>query len=213
MKEECNGMKQIVPQSNIFVWENALSKEWCDELIELTNQKIEIGKGISDQDNQKRRDISLVMDTFGSMREKEHQLLKVLEQCVKELSEYTMQFGARSPLLHWCESICCKIQYTPPGGGFSEWHYEQGSGIGETARRWGVWMLYLNDVTEGGKTDFPQQELSVQPTAGTMVIWPAAWTHTHRSSPDLKQDKYIVTGWLQYYIDGESKRPQAESRL
>ena len=57
-------------------------------------------------------------------------------------------------------------------------------------------MVYLND-TDTGYTDFMHQKLSIKPETGKLVIWPAYFTHTHRANPDLKEDKYIITGWLE----------------
>ena len=91
-----------------------------------------------------------------------------------------------------------KIQYSPPGGGYCSWHCEQGRGKVPTLSRFAVWIIYLNDVPEGGATQFRSQDVEYQPTTGTTVIWPAAYTHFHRSSPDLKSDKYIATGWFCY---------------
>lgn len=59
-----------------------------------------------------------------------------------------------------------------------------------------LWMVYLNDVTEGGETDFYYQRRSVQPRAGRMVIAPAYFTHTHRGRVPVSGDKYIVTSWV-----------------
>ena len=66
----------------------------------------------------------------------------------------------------------------------------------KSCRRFGVWMVYLNN-TDSGYTDFMHQKLSVKPETGKLVIWPAYFTHTHRANPDLKEDKYIITGWLE----------------
>ena len=59
-------------------------------------------------------------------------------------------------------------------------------------------MLYLNTVDEGGKTEFKYQDLAIKPEAGTLLIWPAAYTHVHRANPDLVGKKYIATGWFVY---------------
>ena len=42
------------------------------------------------------------------------------------------------------------------------------------------------------------KHLRVKPKQGTLVIWPAAFTHTHRGNPPLSNDKYIVTGWTEF---------------
>jgi hypothetical protein len=59
-------------------------------------------------------------------------------------------------------------------------------------------MTYLNDLTDGGETEFHYQQVKVKPEKGLTLIWPADWTHTHRGIPSETQEKYIVTGWLNY---------------
>jgi hypothetical protein len=53
-------------------------------------------------------------------------------------------------------------------------------------------------VQEGGETEFLYQHMRVKPEQGTLVIWPAAFTHTHRGNPPLSNEKYIVTGWTEF---------------
>ena len=84
-----------------------------------------------------------------------------------------------------------------PDGGFYSWHTEQGRGE-YSSNRMGVFMVYLNTVNKGGKTEFKHYELDVKPEKGTLIYWPASYTHRHRAAPDLKEDKYILTGWLSY---------------
>ena len=59
-------------------------------------------------------------------------------------------------------------------------------------------MIYLNDVTDGGYTEFPNQGKRFQPRAGDLLIWPAFFTHPHRGIASKTQTKYIVTGWYDY---------------
>jgi hypothetical protein len=59
-------------------------------------------------------------------------------------------------------------------------------------------MLYLNDVEEGGETEFLYQSMRISPKQGTLVLFPAAFTHTHRGNPPLKGDKYFITSWIQF---------------
>ena len=88
-----------------------------------------------------------------------------------------------------------KIQKSVEGGGFYTWHWEHDAY--NSPNRFLVWMLYLNDVTKGGKTEF-RNGLTIQPKKGTLVLWPAYFTHMHRAAPDLKETKYIMTGWYEY---------------
>jgi hypothetical protein len=89
-----------------------------------------------------------------------------------------------------------KIQKTVPGGGYHIWHSEDSSR--SASQRVLVFTLYLNDVEEGGETEFLYLSKRVQPKTGRMVIWPAGFTHTHRGNPPLKDDKYIITGWVEF---------------
>ncbi len=61
-----------------------------------------------------------------------------------------------------------------------------------------LWMFYLNDVEEGGETDFYHQQISVKPRQGSLVIAPAGFTHTHRGNMPKSNDKYIFTSWVLY---------------
>lgn len=89
-----------------------------------------------------------------------------------------------------------KWQKTPIGGGYHVWHNENSI----IWQRQLVWNLYLNDVEEGGETEFLDQNRRIKAQKGTMVIFPASWTHVHRGNPPLNKDKYIGTGWYSYHI-------------
>jgi hypothetical protein len=92
-----------------------------------------------------------------------------------------------------------KMQKTGPGGGYHVWHQENEPG--EHSRRVLVYSLYLNTLSEnaGGETEFLYQKLRVKPEENLMIIWPAAFTHTHRGNIVLTDEyKYIVTGWFYY---------------
>lgn len=89
-----------------------------------------------------------------------------------------------------------KIQKTVPGGGYHIWHSEESTRY--QSSRILVFTLYLNDVDDGGETEFLYLSKRVQPKTGRLVLWPAGFTHTHRGNPPLKRDKYIITGWVEF---------------
>ena len=61
-----------------------------------------------------------------------------------------------------------------------------------------AFSVYLNDVAEGGETEFLYQKCRFKPEKNTMLVWPAQFTHIHRGNPPLSNDKYIITGWIEY---------------
>tara|TARA_A100001015_G_scaffold292828_1_gene368626 strand:+ start:34 stop:669 length:636 start_codon:yes stop_codon:yes gene_type:complete len=85
------------------------------------------------------------------------------------------------------------VQKYPMGGAYHAWHSER-SGL-STCRRHLVYMTYLNDVFDGGETEFFYQKIKIKPKKGLTIIWPSDWTHTHRGLPSTTEIKYIVTGW------------------
>lgn len=89
-------------------------------------------------------------------------------------------------------------RYTAGEGGYPYWHSEVYPQLphNDALHRVLLFMYYLNDVDEGGETDFYYQNRSVSPKAGRMVIAPAYFTHTHRGQMPKSNDKYILTSWL-----------------
>jgi len=88
-----------------------------------------------------------------------------------------------------------KIQKTSPGEGFHNFHFENGSDY--TSPRVLVSMIYLNDVDEGGETEFLYLSKRIKPEKGKLLIFPAGLTHTHRGNPPLNSPKYIITSWIE----------------
>ena len=88
-----------------------------------------------------------------------------------------------------------KIQKTLPTEGYHVWHIEHGKGYENEARAF-VFSIYLNDVEDGGETEFLHFSKRVKPKTGRIVIWPAAFPYVHRGNPPLSGEKYILTSWM-----------------
>jgi len=89
-----------------------------------------------------------------------------------------------------------KIQKTKVGEGYHMWHCENAAM--KARNRILAFSVYLNDVTEGGETEFLYQKCRFKPEKNTLLVWPAQFTHVHRGNPPLSNDKYIITGWVEY---------------
>lgn len=63
-------------------------------------------------------------------------------------------------------------------------------------------MAFLNDVAEGGETEFTELGIAVTPRAGTLLMWnnadeggaPNEWT-IHAGRPVRRGVKYVITKW------------------
>jgi len=91
-------------------------------------------------------------------------------------------------------------KYERNQGHYSYWHSETYPQLpkNNALHRVLLYIFYLNDVEEGGETEFYYQNLKVKPKKGSLVIAPCYFTHTHRGNIPLSNDKYILTSWLQF---------------
>ena len=88
-----------------------------------------------------------------------------------------------------------KIQKTLPTEGYHIWHIEHNKGFDNEPRAF-AYSIYLNDVEDGGETEFLHQSVRVKPKTGRIVIWPAGFPYLHRGNPPLSGEKYILTSWM-----------------
>ena len=124
-------------------------------------------------------------------------VLQYNEHLSKSINEYIKCFEAfYSIKVHTQEGF--NLQHYKPGEGFFNWHCERNSATPLRATRGLVFMTYLNDVTDGGETEFLYQKKKFKPKKGLTLIWPSDFTHTHRGITSKTQDKYIATGWFHY---------------
>ena len=89
-------------------------------------------------------------------------------------------------------------RYRADSGGYPYWHCElfPRDASAQTLHRHLLWTIYLNDGFAEGETEFLHQRRKVAPRTGSLLIAPAAFTHTHRGNRPRGGDKYIATSWV-----------------
>ena len=89
-------------------------------------------------------------------------------------------------------------RYSAGRGGYPYWHCElfPRDASAETLHRHLLWTVYLNDGFDEGETEFLYQRRKIAPKAGSLLIAPAAFTHTHRGNRPQGGDKVIATSWI-----------------
>ena len=119
------------------------------------------------------------------------ELSKVCDLYLKEYF-YANETGDRFIL-----EKCWNVQKYNPGQAFKIFHFERGNAL--NSKRYLVFMTYLNDVKDGGGTEFYYQNQIVKAQKGLTIIWPSEWTHVHRGLISNSETKYIATGWYGFY--------------
>lgn len=181
----------------IGTYENILSFDLCDEIVSAFDYYHDMDAVFCEDhqfenSNAGRFDWALDLGELGAHikpTNPQQKVNEVLKQC---LDEYITVFGHLKPIPFY--SINQKVQKTPAGGGYHVWH-DENSAMQHSARV-AVWMFYLNDDFEGGETEFLYYKKRINPSKGTLLIWPAGLTHCHRGGLVLSGTKYVITGWF-----------------
>ena len=182
----------------IGIYDNYISKDECNKAIEVFENQDKFNKTL---DRIQFEDSPILVK-----QDKQYfagpQNIKVWWQNLKSLiinfdvafKHYAKHTGASDcyPDFHFTE---LKIQKTLKTEGYHTWHIEHGKGWGMEPRNF-VFSVYLNDVEEGGETEFLHFSKRVKPKAGRIVIWPAGFPYVHRGNPPISGEKYLLTSWL-----------------
>lgn len=90
-------------------------------------------------------------------------------------------------LNEFCEAAIIKYEK----GGHYKIHTDNGKGL---EHRHFTVICYLNDDFSGGKTYFPDFELSITPKTGKALVFPS--NYRHAALPVLTGKRYVVVCWL-----------------
>lgn len=168
----------------------------CDELIEYhknSNLKT-IGQTSNGISPVEKISTDVTVDINGN-----HEVVnKYLTELEKVCNKYVDQYKFCNEYDPWKITENINIQHYKPNEGYFEWHTERCSNTFPVNSRHLAFMTYLNDVNDGGETEFYYQELKIKPVKGLTLIWPVDWTHTHRGVTSPTEEKYIITGWYNF---------------
>ena len=173
----------------IEIYDNALTESECDYLISLFEKSPQSKGGFyldgqyTIQESTKKCDELQI--NFSNNSKFSEVVYPCLCQCI---SKYKKTHQEIDYISHWSLENNCIIQkYESCEDGYKQWHCEHG--LSHNSYRVLAWTIYLNDA-EG--TEFYKFG-KFGGVKGSCAIWPAGWTHLHRSAPN-KGLKYIITG-------------------
>jgi hypothetical protein len=190
--------KSIQIKDWIGIYDGFILPSECDKAIKIFEQENEFKNTFSRMTSEntgpnKKNDLQLFCNPANITLW--HKDLKVMIANFDiALKNYLMQTDITNLIGNLSYEVI-KIQKTIPGQGYHLWHVEHSPGLVNT-KRFLVYTIYLNDVDDGGETEFLHFSRRVKPKKGRIVIWPASFPYVHRGNPPLKGEKYIVTSWL-----------------
>jgi len=187
---------------------NILNDELCNKIINFFKNNPQLQKRGVTTGNTVNEEVKKTTDITinpNSLKGKDHEIfITYFNQLNECFLDYKEQFPFLKTFIKKIGIGPFNIQKYNKSGHFKKWHTERDSI--SSAHRVFAWMTYLNDVKDGGSTDFKHFDISVEPKKGKTLIWPAEWTHAHRGQI-VKDKKYIITGWFHFpSIDDEIKQ-------
>jgi 2-oxoglutarate-Fe(II)-dependent oxygenase superfamily protein len=105
-----------------------------------------------------------------------------------ELLKLTLPIPPRERIEH----LRIKRYFVEAGDQFQP-HFDS---LDYTSNRYLVFIWYLNDVAEGGETDFPDLGVRIGAKAGRLLVFPPYWMFQHAGLPPKSNDKYIISTYL-----------------
>jgi len=187
-------IKEIKPDSFIFEVKDALPDFLCDDMVQRfeSNQEDQyqgrVGSAMG-RDESLKKTTDLIASGKEHWKDVDNNLFRSLALALKEFQKLYPFFSDMKRF----KDMGYNLQRYE-GGEYYHWHVDADNQTLATRQLVALW--YLNDVEEGGHTDFYYQQISVKPEKGKLVLFPPFWTHQHRAETVAKGVKYIATTWV-----------------
>ena len=181
-------------EKNDFIYceKGAFSKEACDDYIKFFEDNIDLASPGGMQNGNPVDDLEICLEIEKCDRNLKDSIVKVVESYKKIYPLIDTRLGS------WDRYHKCQLMRYEPNKFYDRIHCETDCAKPTVVERCFAWMIYLNDIKEGGGTEFIHQKVVAKPKAGDMYIWPSGWTHMHRGVNAPHEVKYIITGWINF---------------
>lgn len=177
----------------IFLFENFISDDYCDDIWNYFFENIE---NAGNRQNIGGNHISEKNDLFMHLNNEKIKKIFTHDFFSEAYAEYARKyFLLETHPIHKINHY--KIQFTKKTHGYHIWHCENNFAYSDEKNRLLAYALFLNDVNFGGELEFLNQGLRINPKKGSLVIFPAFFTHIHRGNPPISNHKMIMTGWVE----------------
>jgi len=184
-----------------FVHSFIIDETVCDGLIDYYKEspykKAGVVGLVGKKDLQIATSVKSSTDVGIHIDDKDERICCYKEHLFAGVNDYKERYPAlNNKLYFWGVVEHFNIQHYEPTEGFLSWHCERAEP--QSNNRLLAFMTYLNDVSDGGQTEWEYLGLSVSPVKGLTVVWPVDWMYLHRGVTSQTQSKTIATGWFSF---------------
>jgi hypothetical protein len=182
----------------IGIYDGYLTEDMCKEVIKFYETKNSMKQSFTRLSSENissllKKDTTVIVD-HNNLEEWFSDFKILLVNFDIALKHYILNSGIGSAYdNNQFEYTTMRIQKTLPTEGYHIWHVEKSLKYYKRAM---AFTIYLNDVEEGGETEFLYQSIRVKPKTGRIVIWPAGFPFVHRGNSPISNEKYLITSWM-----------------
>ena len=180
----------------ILEFPNLIPNEWCEVMVQWfeENKHLQQDGRVSDNsdDQEIQTQYKVATQSIVPFESPVAQLMsKICNIC------YDNYLGIVEEAPNQC--ICFRdysIRVYNTGNGFFKTHVDQHAG-GTVTRLFAI-ILYLNDVKEGGETEFPTFNKKIKPEKGKDLMFPCNYMYPHGGNMPISGSKYIATAFVNF---------------
>ena len=194
-----NAIKLNSNNLEIYKIDNFLTKEECQEIINIINSENLVRSStinVNDKDGNSQINNFRTSQTCYFNSNDKHLTIDELETRICKTIGINNRFSETMQGQKYCVGEEFKLHTDYFESQLLEKKHINGQ------RTW-TFMIYLNDVEEGGYTSFPYTYISIKPKTGTAIIWnnlnkdkSTNVYSSHHGMPIIKGEKYILTKWF-----------------
>ena len=178
----------------VSIYQNAISSDDCKYIIDSINSSNLLqGTMAGTFVNTEMKDLLVSPRFFTDISPTSIIIGNALKYCK---DDYVKKHPQLNKIYKWEVDNAYNLQKYNPGQGYHISHCENPGG--PTLLRVLAWMFYLNTVNDEGETSFDNYNMKTPAVEGSLLIWPAHWTHFHHGIVSPTETKYIATGWCSY---------------
>lgn len=188
----------LTPDGFYWMRDGVLSPEFCEGMIEKfeanpDDQSAGISLGGYFPEHKKMTDMAITGNN--RFKEEDQTIYLALTLSMRDYLEQ-LDYCPWQPNLG---DSGYQMQRACPGDYF-RWHSDFFATVKDNYLRVITFIFYLNDVEEGGETEF-KNGLLIRPKTGRLLIFPAEFSAVHQGRTPISNTKYFVTGWFHQTID------------
>ncbi len=175
---------------------DALTPKTCDNIIQRFRHDDRKAPGITTSGKvmpELKKSMDLAISDLDEWEDIDRTLFQSLAENLEEYAKRTTEIIGEPLWSNQIKDSGYNVKRYRPND-YYNWHIDcqthQGGWTRTVACIW-----YLNEVEEGGETEFAFDH-KITPETGKLILFPATWNFPHRGLPPLKGNKYIITSFV-----------------